>query len=388
MRRDAQATLDRLGIAVDAGRPLGGLRPAERTLVAIARALRGREELHSGVLVLDEPTARLPEADVEPLLAALRRYAANGQAIVYVSHRLEEVLAVSDRVTVLRDGKVVATDDTASLDEAKLARVIVGHAVASVTQPAAVRQASGPPVLELRGVSAGPLREISLSLCPGEVLGVAGLVGAGRTTLLEAIYGARPVHTGTILLDNEPLPGSIRTSIRRGLSYVPEDRAGDGAFLALGIPENLSAARPGRHRHGVWFGHGRERASAADAIRSFAIKAPSATAPLTMLSGGNQQKVVVAREVARNPNVLIAAQPTRGLDVGAIEYVHRRLVAERDAGRAVLLVSLELEEVLSLADRIIVMFEGEIVGEYPPTVSEEELGIAMTGGRRKEQSAA
>jgi ribose transport system ATP-binding protein len=363
LRRDAQATLDKLGIAVAAGRPLAGLRPAERTLVAIARALRGREELHSGVLVLDEPTARLPEADVEPLLAALRRYAANGQTILYVSHRLEEVLAVSDRVTVLRDGKVVATEETAALDEANLARVIVGHAVASGRPPAPARQVSAAPVLELRNVSSGPLREISLSLCPGEVLGVAGLVGAGRTSLLEAIYGARPVRSGTILLNNEPLPGSIRTSIRRGLSYVPEDRAGDGAFLPLGIPENLSAARPGRHRHGVWFGHGRERASAADAIRRFAIKAPTATAPLTMLSGGNQQKVVVARWLGLSPRVLLLDEPTQGVDVGARADIHAHIRSAVEAGGAAIVVSSDVDELLELTDRIVVLTAGRIVAE-------------------------
>jgi ribose transport system ATP-binding protein len=363
MRRDAQATLDRLGIAVDAGSPLGELRPAERTLVAIARALRGREELHSGVLVLDEPTARLPEADVEPLLAALRRYAANGQTIVYVSHRLEEVLAVSDRVTALRDGKVVATEDTSSLDETNLARVIVGHAVASAPQSTVTCETSATPVLALRRVSSGPLREISLSLCPGEVLGVAGLVGAGRTTLLEAIYGARPVHAGTILLDGEPLRGSIRASIRRGLSYVPEDRAADGAFLPLGIPENLSAARPGRHRHGAWFGHKRERASAAAAIRSFGIKAPSATAPLTMLSGGNQQKVVVARWLGLSPRVLLLDEPTQGVDVGARADIHAHIRAAVGAGGAAIVVSSDIDELLELTDRVVVLTAGRIVAE-------------------------
>jgi ribose transport system ATP-binding protein len=365
MRRDAQATLDRLGIRVSAGGVVAALRPAERTLVAIARALRGREEAHGGVLVLDEPTARLPEAEAETLLSALRHYAAHGQTVLFVSHRLGEVFALADRVTVLRDGKVVATDDPAALDESTLARLIVGHAVeghVGARQP----RAGATPVLELSGVCAGPLRDVSLTLGEREVLGVAGLVGSGRSSLLQAIYGALPVHAGTIVVDGRALErGSIGAAIRRGLSYVPEDRAADGAFLGLGVPENLSAADPGRHRSGPWFGHRRERTAAAAAMGTFAIRAPSVAAPLTTLSGGNQQKVVLARWLALAPRVLLLDEPTQGVDVGARADIHAHIRAAVDAGGAAIVVSSDVDELLALSDRVLVLAAGRIVGEAP-----------------------
>jgi ribose transport system ATP-binding protein len=363
MRRDAQATLDRLGIPVAADGPVGALRPAERTLVAIARALRGREEAHGGVLVLDEPTARLPETEAETLLDVLRRYAAHGQTILYVSHRLEEILALAERATVLRDGKVVATRETASLDEPTLARLIVGHDVERSAGAGRAR-AEAKPVLELRGVCAGPLRDVSLTLGEGEVLGVAGLVGSGRTSLLQAIYGALPLASGAIALEDRPLErASIRTAIRRGLSYVPEDRAADGAFLGLGVPENLSAAAPGRHRRGPWFGHRRERAAAAAAMRTFAIRAPAVTAPLTTLSGGNQQKVVLARWLGLTPRVLLLDEPTQGVDVGARADIHGQIRAAVDAGGAAIVVSSDVDELLALSDRVLVLAAGRVVGE-------------------------
>jgi ribose transport system ATP-binding protein len=365
MRRDAQEALDHLGIAVRADAPAGALRPAERTLVAIARALQGREALHGGVLVLDEPTARLPEAEVETLLAALRRYAAAGQTILYVSHRLDEILAIGDAVTVLRDGRVAATAPASRLDEAGLARLIVGHAVAPVVRPAPTT-AGARPVLELRGVTAGPLREVSLAVGEREILGVAGLVGSGRTSVLRAAYGALPATAGTVLVDGRPVArGSVGGAIRRGLGFVPEDRAAEGAFLGLGIPENLSAVAPGRHRRGLRFGHARERAAAGEALRAFAIRAPAVTAPLTALSGGNQQKVVLARWLTRRPRVLLLDEPTQGVDVGARADIHAQVRAAVDAGGAAVVVSSDVDELLDLADRIVVLAAGRVVDEAP-----------------------
>jgi ribose transport system ATP-binding protein len=363
LRRDAQDTLDRLGIPVAAERTVGALRPAECTLVAIARALRGAEELHEGVLVLDEPTARLPQDEAQTLLDAVRGYAARGQTILFVSHRLEEVFEVADAVTVLRDGRVAATANTDALDEPTLARLIVGHAIAAPAPRSAPRERAAP-VLELRDVSAGPLRGISFTLNAGEVLGIAGLVGSGRSSLLQAIYGAVPLSAGSIVLDGRPLRhASVREAIRRGLSYVPEDRAAEGAFLGLGVPENLSAADPARHRRGLWLGHGRERAAAVDAIRRFGIRAPQVTAPLTALSGGNQQKVVVARWLQRAPRVLLLDEPTQGVDVGARADIHAQIRGAVDAGGAAIVVSSDIDELLSLADRALVLAGGRIAEE-------------------------
>jgi ribose transport system ATP-binding protein len=367
MRREAQAALDSLAISVAAEQPLGALRPAERTLVAIARALRGREQLHSGVLVLDEPTARLPEREVDALLDALRGYAAQGQTILYVSHRLEEIIDLGDRITVLRDGTVVATEERGALDEASLARLIVGHAVVRGVRRER-RERNGAPVLELRSVDAGPLRNVSIALGRQEIIGVAGLVGSGRTSLLEAVYGALPVTAGDVVLDGEPFePRSIRDSIRRGLSYVPEDRAADGAFMPLGTAENLSAAQPGRYRRGPWFGHGREHAAAAAAMRAFGIKAPGVAVPLTLLSGGNQQKVVVARWLGVKTRVLLLDEPTQGVDVGARADIHAQIRAAVDAGGAAVVVSSDVDELLELSDRLVVLASGRVVAEAETT---------------------
>jgi ribose transport system ATP-binding protein len=208
------------------------------------------------------------------------------------------------------------------------------------------------------------LRDVSLTVAAGEVLGVAGLVGSGRTSLLAAIYGSLPVAAGTITLDGRPLARrSIRASIRRGLSFVPEDRAADGAFLALGSAENLSAADPGRHRHGPWFGHGRERSAALAAMKQFGIKAPGVSVPLTLLSGGNQQKVVVARWLGLEPRVLLLDEPTQGVDVGARADIHAHIRAAVERGSAAVVVSSDVDELLELADRVVVLASGRIVAE-------------------------
>jgi ribose transport system ATP-binding protein len=385
LHRDAQATLDGLGIDVRADLGLAALRPADRTLVAIARALRGREQFHAGVLVLDEPTARLPEPEVELLLTALRRYALEGQTILYVSHRLEEVFALAHSVTVLRDGRVVASRPLAELGERELVELIAGRALAATWQSAGSGGSSGQhgrhgkheqerphggegpgTLLELRELSAGPLRDVSLSLSPGEVIGVAGLVGSGRTTLLEAIFGARPIAAGSVRLDGRPLePHSISASIKAGLSYVPEDRTSQAAFLNLGIPENLSASDPRHYFRRRWFRHRLERSDAAATIARFGIRAPGARPPLSSLSGGNQQKVVLARWLQRTPRLLLLDEPTQGVDVGARADIYAHIRAAVASGAAAILASSDFDELLLLADRILVLGAGRVVASAP-----------------------
>jgi ribose transport system ATP-binding protein len=365
MRRAAQATLDELGISVRPDGPLGALRPADRTLVAIARALHGRETFHDGVLVLDEPTARLPEPEVELLIDALRRYARAGQTILYVSHRLEEVFALAQRVTVLRDGRVIASRVLDGLNEQALIEMIVGRAL-SETAPLPARDRPSAPVLELRGVRAGPLRDVSFDISPGEVIGIAGLVGSGRTTLLEVIYGARPIEWGSVLLDGRDLGRhSVSAAIKAGFSYVPEDRATQGAFLTLGIPENLSASDPGRYFRRWWFRHGAERADSASLIAKFGIRAPAVTAQLSALSGGNQQKVVVARWLRRTPRVLLLDEPTQGVDVGARADIYAQIRASVLEGAAAIVVSSDFDELLLLAGRVLVLVAGRVVASAP-----------------------
>ncbi|HUO69506.1 MAG TPA: ATP-binding cassette domain-containing protein [Solirubrobacteraceae bacterium] len=257
------------------------------------------------------PACRSPRSSW--LLGALRSFAEQGQTILYVSHRLEEVFALAHSATVLRDGRVVASRELAGLDEQQLVRMIVGRAL-SETAPVPSGPRTGTPVLELRGVSAGPVHDISLEVRGGEVLGIAGLVGSGRTSLLEAIYGAVPIRAGTMLLDGvEVAHHSITSAIKAGLSYVPEDRAAQGAFLSLGVSENLSAADPGRYVRRLLFRHRAERDSASRVVAKFGIRTPAVTAPLAMLSGGNQQKTIVARWLQRTPKVLLLDEPTQGL---------------------------------------------------------------------------
>ena len=294
VRREAQSDLDARSISVRAADTLGTLRASERTLVAIARALHETDGVPPPLLVLDEPTARLPPEEVSALLAALLRYAEQGRTILYVSHRLEEVLELGGEVTVLRDGRLVTTRSTAGLGEAALVELMVGHAAALEAPRLARRQ--GDPLLAIRGLESGPLRKVDLTVRSGEVVGVCGLVGSGRTHLLEAIFGQRPRSGGEIELDGRVLPPSdVRTAIRRGVSFVPEDRLRDGVFVNLGLPENISASDPGRYWRKLVFRHSAERADAARAIATFKIRASSVTATMHTLSGGNQQKALLAR---------------------------------------------------------------------------------------------
>ncbi|MBB4662869.1 sugar ABC transporter ATP-binding protein [Conexibacter arvalis] len=361
LRADARATLERLHVAVDPDTLVGDLRPADATLVAIARALRGRDDVHGGLLVLDEPTARLPQAQVDELLAALTRYAAAGQSILYVSHRLDEVLSFAHRVTVLRDGELVESRAVAGLEQAALARTIVGRAIAQAPSRPTRATEGEAPVLELRGVAGGPLAGVDLALAPREVVGVAGLVGSGRTSLLENVFGVRRPTAGEVLLEGRPLPpGDIAGAIARGLAYVPEDRARASAFGNLGLPENLSAADPAAYQVGGWFRQARERSDAVRAIADYAIRTPAVDARLAQLSGGNQQKVIVARWLRREPKALLLDEPTQGVDVGARAEIYAQIDAAVAQGAAVLLVSSDLEELLHLADRVVVLARGRV----------------------------
>jgi simple sugar transport system ATP-binding protein len=360
--------------------------------VEILKALyRGAE-----ILVLDEPTAVLTPQEAGELFSIIAGLKAEGKSIIFISHKLHEVLEVADRITVLRRGKKIDTVSAAGATEESLARMMVGREVLlRVDKPPA---APGETLLEVEGLQVfddrglEKVQGISFQVRAGEIVGIAGVDGNGQTELIDALTGLRRFAAGTVKVAGREHGerSSPRDMLDAGVGHIPEDRQRRGLVLEFSIAENIALhdycfepdSRLG------WLYPGRLVARAAGLIGDFDVRGGGPQTRAGALSGGNQQKVVVAREVARNPKVLIAAQPTRGLDVGAIEYVHRRLVAERDAGRAVLLVSLELDEILSLSDRILVVFEGKIVGEYGPEVSEEELGIAMTGGRRQAASAA
>jgi general nucleoside transport system ATP-binding protein len=311
-------------------------------------------------------------------------------SVIFISHKLNEVLDIADRVTVLRRGKKVDTIPREGATEASLARMMVGREVLlRVEKP---KGKPGDTLLEVenlhvvddRGLEA--VRGVSFQVRAGEILGIAGVDGNGQTELIDAITGLRRSSEGRVSVIGRDLThGSAHAFLQNGVGHIPEDRQRRGLVLEFTLAENIvlhDYAKPPFASRG--FLHlGQLAAYGKKLLAEFDVRGGNERTRASALSGGNQQKVVIAREVSRDPRVLIAAQPTRGLDVGAIEFVHRRLVEERDEGRAVLLVSLELEEVISLADRILVIYEGQIAGEFDPGVTEEELGIAMTGGTRE-----
>jgi simple sugar transport system ATP-binding protein len=341
------------------------------------------------ILILDEPTAVLTPQEAQELFEIIRSLQADGKSIIFISHKLNEVLEIADRITVLRLGKKIDTVPRAGATPEGLARLMVGREVVlRVEKPQAqpgetLLHVEDLTVLDERGLEA--VRGISFEVKAGEIVGIAGVDGNGQTELIDALTGLRRPSAGRIVAAGKDITkADSRECLDLGVGHIPEDRQVRGLILDFTLAENLALhdyRKEPNSRRG-WLYPGRLIDLAGRLLKEFDVRGGRPQTPAAALSGGNQQKVVVAREVSRDPNILVAAQPTRGLDVGAIEFVHRRLVTERDEGRAILLVSFELEEVLSLSDRILVLYEGRIVGEYAPDVSEEELGIAMTGGRR------
>jgi len=376
---------DRYGLAVDPRARIDRITVGQQQRVEILKALYRNAD----ILVLDEPTAVLTPQEAGELFEVVRSLTERGKSIVFISHKLNEVLEIADRITVLRRGKLIETLPAEGATEAGLARLMVGREV--LLRVAKTPAHPAEPLLEIeelrvvddRGIE--KVRALSLEVRAGEIVGIAGIDGNGQTELIDAISGLYPIESGTVSVGGEDVTSeSAHGHLEAGLGHIPEDRQRRGLVLEYSIAENLALHdyRSAPASRFGWLFPRRLVQRARALIREFDVRGGGPTTRAGGLSGGNQQKVVLAREIDRDPKVLIAAQPTRGLDVGAIEFVHRRLIEERDEGRAILLVSLELEEVLSLSDRILVIYEGEIVGEFPPTASEEELGIAMTGAGR------
>jgi simple sugar transport system ATP-binding protein len=378
---------ERYGLLVNPDARVDRITVGQQQRVEILKALyRGAD-----ILILDEPTAVLTPQEASELFEILRSLKAQGKSIIFISHKLNEVLEIADRITTLRRGVVVDTIPAAGATEEGLAKMMVGREVLlrvdkEPPKPSdALLDVEHLQVLDDRGLEA--VRDVSLTVRGGEILGIAGVDANGQSELIDAIAGLRPVKSGRIAVDGRDVTHErAKATLDAGLGHIPEDRHRRGLVLPFSLSENLALhayRKPPMSIRGIL----NLRAMLARARRlltEFDVRGGTPATPAAALSGGNQQKVVLAREIDGDPKVLIAAQPTRGLDVGAIEFVHRRLVEQRDAGRAILLVSLELEEILSLSDRILVIYEGHIVGEFPPTATEEELGFAMTGGRRDE----
>jgi general nucleoside transport system ATP-binding protein len=375
------------GLAVNPNARILDITVGQQQRVEILKALyRGAE-----ILILDEPTAVLTPQEAKELFEIINELKAQGKSIVFITHKLNEVLEIADRISVLRRGKLIETIPRAGATEAGLARSMVGREVLLRVDKSAAQP--GDPLLQVedlsvrddRGLEA--VRGVTFEVRAGEIVGIAGVDGNGQTELIDALSGLRHPVSGTIRIGGQELSrATAREALDAGVGHIPEDRQRRGLVLDFNLAENLVLHDYGREPFSKlgWINPRGWLRWAHGLLQEFDVRGGGPTTRGSSLSGGNQQKVVIAREVSRNPSVLIAAQPTRGLDVGAIEYVHRRLVEQRDARKAVLLVSLELEEIVSLSDRILVLYEGRIVAEFPPDVSEEEIGMAMVGGRRSE----
>jgi len=374
------------GLQIDPNARLGDLPVGLQQRVEILKVLyRGAD-----ILILDEPTGVLTPQESTDLFRVLRGLVERGKTIIFITHKLREVLEISDTVTVLRRGKVVGEVQTKDTSEEEIARMMVGRDVLLRVdkQPAK----PGPVVLRVdhlvvnteQGLPA--VRDVSFELRSGEILGIAGVEGNGQNELIEALAGVLPAASGHIYLKDSDVTELGARAIRdAGIAHIPEDRRGSGLILNYSIADNAILGRQRSEafaRGGFVLRLSNIGDWARRLIKEYDVRTPSEETPVKSLSGGNQQKVIVARELASKPTVLLAAQPTRGVDIGAIEFIHQQLVAQRDAGAAILLVSAELEEIRSLSDRIAVMYEGRIVSVEPANAPEERLGLLMTGGGR------
>jgi len=376
------------GLQVDPECPVWQLAVGEQQRIEIIKALyRG-----AALLILDEPTAVLTPQEVDDLFVTLRQMTADGHALIFISHKLHEVLNISDRITVLRDGCVVGSVPAQGATKSGLARMMVGREVFMVVDRPPVER--GKPVLEAKNLTyinengRTLLDNASFNVYESEILGIAGVEGNGQTELVEVLTGLLNATSGEACVDDVPVLGAGPRRVREArCAHIPEDRLTNGVAMTATINDNLIVDRYYREpftKTGL-LNLDRIRVSGQDLIKQFAILAPSGELPVGSLSGGNMQKVVVARELSSSPRLLIAAQPTRGVDIGAIEYIHQQLVDQRTNGLAILLVSADLQEVMKLSDRIMVMYNGQIVGIFrnTPDLTEEQLGLYMLGAQRQ-----
>ncbi|NUR97012.1 MAG: ABC transporter ATP-binding protein, partial [Kribbellaceae bacterium] len=377
---------DRYGFEVDPEALVEDIPVGVQQRVEIIKALAN----DASVLILDEPTAVLTPAEIDELIGVMRQLKENGTSIVFITHKLKEVKAIADKITVIRRGKVVGQAEPSASEE-ELAELMVGRAVDLVVdkEPAqpkdAVLRVEGLTVIDERGFTA--VDGVDLEVRAGEILAVAGVQGNGQTELAEALLGLTPIAAGRIHLDGADLTGrSTRHRLEAGIGYVPEDRWQDGFVDSFSVAENLvlDLFRKPPYGSGLSLRTKEIEKNAEARVEEFDIRTQGVGQPVSSLSGGNQQKVVLARELSRPLKLLVASQPTRGVDVGSIEFLHGRIVQERDQGTAVLIVSTELDEIAALADRIAVMYRGKVVGVVPSDTPRDELGLMMAGASKSE----
>lgn len=378
MRREARRLLGSLGIGLDLRQPVGEMSLGNRQMVAVARALLGRCRL----LILDEPTASLSAHEARTLLNTVKTLRKQGVSILYVSHRLDEIFDLADRITVLRDGRLVATRDAATLDHDGLVDLMVGRTIDLTQRHAGVAQTESPPTLSVQSLtSTGQFADISFAVRPGEVVAMAGLIGAGRSEVAEAVAGLSRYDSGQVTVAGQPLRrGSVTAAMRAGVALVPEDRHRQGLVTSMSVADNLVLAVLRRLTTFGLIRNRRAREVVNRAVTRLGVKAPSTDVPAAALSGGNQQKIVIGKWLATEPQLLILDEPTRGVDVGAKAEIYARIRELTRAGVAVLVISSDLLEVLHLADRILVMRGGRIVGELEGAAATESAVLSLAVG--------
>ncbi|MFS9215244.1 ABC transporter ATP-binding protein [Streptococcus infantis] len=389
--REINELSERYGLAVDPSAKVADISVGAQQRVEILKTLyRGAD-----ILIFDEPTAVLTPSEIDELMAIMKNLVKEGKSIILITHKLDEIRAVSDRVTVIRRGKSIETVEIAGATNADLAEMMVGRSVSFKTE----KQEAQPKevilsikdlvVNENRGVPA--VKNLSLDVRAGEIVGIAGIDGNGQSELIQAITGLRKIESGSVELKGQSIVGlHPRQITEMSVGHVPEDRHRDGLVLEMMISENIALqtyykeplSKKGILNYSNIIGYAKQL------MQEFDVRAASEIVPASALSGGNQQKAIIAREVDRNPDLLIVSQPTRGLDVGAIEYIHKRLIQERDNGKAVLVVSFELDEILNVSDRIAVIHDGKIQGIVTPeTTNKQELGVLMAGGELEKEKS-
>ena len=378
MYADTVALFEELGITIDPRTVMSRMSVAQRQMAEIAKAV----SYHAKVIVLDEPTSSLTEQEVEKLFSIIDMLKKRGCGIIYISHKMEEILRISDDVTVMRDGEWIATEPAEMMDMDKIVRLMVGR---ELTQRfPEKRNTPGEVILEVKGLSSRytVVKDVSFNVRKGEIVGFAGLAGAGRTEVMENIFGISARASGEIFLHGKQvLNRTPREAIRNGFALLTEERRATGIFGILDICENTTVSSLRKYLLGkLWLSEKRRRADTDKTISSLRVKTHSQRTKIRTLSGGNQQKVILAREIESEPDLLVVVHPTRGLDIGATRFVHDQMIAARERGVGILLISADFDEVLEMSDRILVIFEGQFMGEFsgknPPI---QEISLAMTG---------